>query len=42
MAVRCIDIETTGTNPACDAIIEIASVDVLADGTIANRRKRGC
>jgi exodeoxyribonuclease X len=31
-----IDIETTGTNPVADAIIEIASVDVLADGTIAN------
>ncbi len=39
MTVRCIDIETTGINPTCDAIIEIASVDVLADGTIANRQE---
>lgn len=39
MTVRCIDIETTGTNPVCDAIIEIASVDVLANGTIANRQE---
>ena len=39
MTVRCIDIETTGINPACDAIIEIASVDVLANGTVANRQE---
>lgn len=39
MTVRCIDIETTGINPTCDAIIEIASVDVLADGTIASRQE---
>lgn len=39
MTVRVIDIETTGTNPVADAIIEIASVDVLADGTIANRQE---
>ena len=38
MTVRVIDIETTGTDPETDAIIEIASVDVLADGTIANQR----
>jgi exodeoxyribonuclease X len=37
MTVRVIDIETTGTDPETDAIIEIASVDVLADGTIANQ-----
>jgi DNA polymerase III epsilon subunit-like protein len=30
MVVRVIDIETTGTDPETDAIIEIASVDVLA------------
>jgi exodeoxyribonuclease X len=38
MTVRVIDIETTGTDTEEDAIIEIASVDVLADGTIANRQ----
>jgi exodeoxyribonuclease X len=38
MTLRVIDIETTGTNPAADAIIEIASVDLLADGAIANRQ----
>jgi DNA polymerase III epsilon subunit-like protein len=38
MTVRVIDIETTGTDPATDAIIEIASVDLLKDGTIANQR----
>jgi exodeoxyribonuclease X len=38
MVVRVIDIETTGTDPETDAIIEIASVDVLADGSIANRQ----
>jgi exodeoxyribonuclease X len=38
MVVRVIDIETTGTDPEQDAVIEIASVDVLADGTIANRQ----
>ena len=32
MTVRVIDIETTGIDPEVDAIIEIASVDVLADG----------
>jgi exodeoxyribonuclease X len=37
MVVRVIDIETTGTDPECDAVIEIASVDVLADGSITNR-----
>ena len=38
MTVRVIDIETTGTDPTVDAIIEIASVDLLKDGTIANQR----
>jgi DNA polymerase III epsilon subunit-like protein len=38
MTVRIIDIETTGTDPATDAIIEIASVDLLKDGTITNQR----
>ena len=38
MTVRVIDFETTGTDPTTDAIIEIASVDVLADGTITNRQ----
>lgn len=37
MTVRCIDIETTGTNPQRDAIVEIASVDLRADCTISNR-----
>ena len=38
MTIRILDIETTGTDPEKDAIIEIASVDVLADGTIANQQ----
>jgi exodeoxyribonuclease X len=38
MTVRVIDIETTGTDPASDAIIEIASVDLFKDGTITNQR----
>ena len=37
MTVRCIDIETTGTSPQKDAIVEIASVDLRADGTIGNQ-----
>jgi exodeoxyribonuclease X len=40
MTVRVIDIETTGVDPAVDAIIEIASIDVRADGTITNQRSR--
>jgi exodeoxyribonuclease X len=39
MTVRCIDIETTGTDPATDAIVEIASVDLQRDSTIANQRE---
>src|SRR5262245_6475290 len=38
MTVRVIDVETTGTDLAADAIIEIASVDLLKDGSIANQR----
>jgi exodeoxyribonuclease X len=38
VTVRVIDIETTGTDPEADAIIEIASVDLLKDGTITNQR----
>ena len=38
MTVRVIDIETTGIDPTVDAIIEIASVDLLKDGTITNQR----
>jgi DNA polymerase III epsilon subunit-like protein len=38
MTGRVIDIETTGVDPLADAIIEIGSVDVLKDGSIANRR----
>jgi hypothetical protein len=38
MTLRVIDIETTGTDPVTDAIIEIASVDLLADGAIAHRQ----
>jgi DNA polymerase III subunit epsilon len=37
MTLRIIDIETTGTDPATDAIVEIASVDLLKDGTIAHQ-----
>jgi exodeoxyribonuclease X len=36
MTLRCIDIETTGTDPTQDAIIEIASVDLQRGGSIAN------
>lgn len=36
MTIRCIDIETTGLDPATAAIVEIASVDVLRDGGITN------
>jgi DNA polymerase III epsilon subunit-like protein len=38
MTLRIIDIETTGIDPASDAIIEIASVALLKDGTITNQR----
>lgn len=36
--IRVIDIETTGTDPASDAIIEIASVDMVRGGGITNAR----
>ena len=36
MTVRVIDIETTGIDPTTDAIIEIASVDMVRDGGITN------
>ncbi len=39
MTVRVIDCETTGTDAAVDAVIEIASVDVQKDGTITNRQE---
>jgi DNA polymerase III epsilon subunit-like protein len=38
MVVRVIDIETTGMDPATDAIIEIASVDLVKGGGITNAR----
>jgi len=39
MTVRVIDIETTGVDPAVDAIIEIASIDVRADGNMIFSKK---
>ena len=39
MTIRCIDIETTGTDPAKDAALEIASVDLLREGGIANSQE---
>ena len=39
MTVRCIDIETTGTDLARDAIVEIGSVDLQRDKTITNFRE---
>ena len=39
MTVRCIDIETTGIDPAKDAVLEIASVDLLREGGIANSQE---
>ena len=38
MVVRVIDIETTGIDPAADAIIEIASVDLVRGGGVTNAR----
>ncbi|HEU0058911.1 MAG TPA: exonuclease domain-containing protein, partial [Hyphomicrobiaceae bacterium] len=34
--IRVIDIETTGTDPGSDSIIEIASVDMVRGGGITN------
>ena len=39
MTVRVIDCETTGTDAAVDEVIEIASVDMLADGGITNHQE---
>ncbi len=36
MTIRCIDIETTGIDPESDAVVEIASVDLLREGGISN------
>jgi exodeoxyribonuclease X len=36
MTIRCIDIETTGIDPEKDAVVEIASVDLLREGGITN------
>ena len=38
MTIRCIDIETTGIDPAADAIVEIASGDLQRDNTITNQQ----
>ena len=38
MVVRVIDIETTGMDPSKDAIIEIASIDLVNGGGVANAR----
>jgi hypothetical protein len=32
MTARCIDIETTGIDPATDGVVEMASVDLLREG----------
>lgn len=39
MTIRCIDIETTGIDPESDAVVEIASVDILREGGITNRQE---
>jgi len=39
MVVRVIDIETTGIDPATDAIIEIASVDLVRGGESSTRNR---
>ena len=39
MTVRVIDIETTGIDPATDAIVEVASVDLTRDNAITNRQE---
>lgn len=37
MVVRVIDVETTGIDPATDAIVQIASVDLVRGGGITNQ-----
>jgi len=37
MMVRVIDIETTGIDPAKDAIVEVASVDLTHEKAITNK-----
>lgn len=39
MTVRIIDVETTGTDPAVDKVIEIASVDLTREFGITNERE---
>jgi exodeoxyribonuclease X len=39
MTIRCIDIETTGIDPSKDAVVEIASVDLLREGGITNQQE---
>jgi exodeoxyribonuclease X len=39
VTLRCVDIETTGTDPVMDAIVEIGSVDLRRDTTITNFRE---
>lgn len=42
MTARVVDVETTGTDPAKDRIVEIASIDLNRDGTFTNARSRRC
>jgi len=39
MMVRVIDIETTGIDPAKDAIVEVASVDLTHEKAITNKQE---
>jgi exodeoxyribonuclease X len=39
MTVTVIDLESTGLDPAKDAVVELAAVDVTADGEITHRRE---
>ena len=39
MTIRCIDVETTGIDPVTNAVVEIASVDVLREGGITNQQE---
>ena len=40
MTIRCIDIETTGIDPENDAVVEIASVDILRGGAGSRTGRR--